>query len=286
MDNGSPYVAMKPVVEGMGMSWVAQRLKLNLKDSKRYGCIGTPLSDSRRKAGDDLHSLRKLPGWLFSVNPFKVRPPHKAQKNRDWRKKFLTPSPAGGSKTSTGCNWRRHPGTHNRLEVTQGRNMKDRNAEWAEKQIAQGRKRLTAFLSPEASEAIDKLAATTGLKYIHIVDRLLVMATPEMLLMGSRAGDQSINRTSQTTDVEALALRQEKTEQRQDELELWQGQLAARQDDTEAKVQNLLRMLEVGDFGTSKAMEGGEGQDGQGKAGAPKESAADILRRTAPFRSK
>ena len=71
--NGEPYVPMKPVVEGMGLTWKAQHEKLQgIKFSKGMAEITIPSA-----GGNQLMSclaLRKLPAWLYSVNPNKVAP--------------------------------------------------------------------------------------------------------------------------------------------------------------------------------------------------------------------
>ena len=69
---GEPYVAMKPVVEGMGLAWEPQFSKLKQrfnsviteivttgKDGKQYNMICLP--------------LKKLFGWLMTISPNKVK---------------------------------------------------------------------------------------------------------------------------------------------------------------------------------------------------------------------
>ncbi|MFZ6732436.1 phage antirepressor N-terminal domain-containing protein [Undibacterium sp. Ji42W] len=71
--DNEPMVAMKPIVENMGLDWGAQQIKLSEKfgsvsaiipstggDGKTYNMICLP--------------LRKLPAWLYSINPSKVKP--------------------------------------------------------------------------------------------------------------------------------------------------------------------------------------------------------------------
>lgn len=68
-----PFVAMKPIVTNMGLSWDTQFRKLSDKfgpvivemtttgaDGKQYGMTCLP--------------LRKLPAWLYSISPNKVKP--------------------------------------------------------------------------------------------------------------------------------------------------------------------------------------------------------------------
>ena len=72
--DGVPYTPMKPIVEGMGLSWSGQFEKLN--ENKARFCIRV----SRiQMLGDDqtrdtvLMPLRKLPGWLMSIHPNRVK---------------------------------------------------------------------------------------------------------------------------------------------------------------------------------------------------------------------
>jgi hypothetical protein len=72
---GEPFVPMKPVVEGMGLTWQGQHEKL--KSSQRFSaCIKEivmqiPGDDQRRKV--TCLPLRKLPGWLMTISPNKVK---------------------------------------------------------------------------------------------------------------------------------------------------------------------------------------------------------------------
>lgn len=70
---GEPHVAMRPIVTGMGLRWEAQTVKLNTHKS-RWGVsiIETPSSGGRQKSL--CMPLRKLPGWLATIHPDKVRP--------------------------------------------------------------------------------------------------------------------------------------------------------------------------------------------------------------------
>lgn len=70
--NGEPYVPMKSVVEGMGLVWAAQFVKIKAKFAKGISEIEIPSS-----GGSQLMTclpLRKLPAWLYSVQPNKVAP--------------------------------------------------------------------------------------------------------------------------------------------------------------------------------------------------------------------
>ncbi|ENB8565702.1 TPA: phage antirepressor N-terminal domain-containing protein [Escherichia coli] len=72
--NGEPYVPMKPVVEGMGMTWQSQHRKLmeRFKTCIIEMMIQLP-GDTQRRLVICL-ALRKLAGWLQTINPNKVKP--------------------------------------------------------------------------------------------------------------------------------------------------------------------------------------------------------------------
>lgn len=90
--NGQPYTPMKPIVDGMGLAWQAQHRKVSANES-RWGVviITTPESnlhhhhDDAGLDGDDEHAgqrramtmlpLRKLPGWLATIDPGRVKSP-------------------------------------------------------------------------------------------------------------------------------------------------------------------------------------------------------------------
>lgn len=70
--NGEPYVPMKPIVEGMGLTWQSQFEKLKQRFSKGITEIVIP-----SKGGEQSMlclSLRKLAGWLHTISPNKVKP--------------------------------------------------------------------------------------------------------------------------------------------------------------------------------------------------------------------
>lgn len=69
---GEPFVPMKPVVEGMGLSWASQTVKLN-SDKARWGVsmIETPSAGGIQPYL--CIPLRKLFGWLNSIHASKVR---------------------------------------------------------------------------------------------------------------------------------------------------------------------------------------------------------------------
>ncbi|HFU4534325.1 TPA: phage antirepressor N-terminal domain-containing protein [Yersinia enterocolitica] len=69
---GVAYVAMRPIVENIGIDWSGQMAKLKNQRDK-FGCrdISTPSKGGMQKML--CIPLRKLNGWLFSINPEKVR---------------------------------------------------------------------------------------------------------------------------------------------------------------------------------------------------------------------
>ena len=70
--NGTEYAAMKPIVEGMGLDWRAQQAKI--RASKRFDDIAIPLQTSGGIQEMVCIPIKKLNGWLFSVNSDKVKP--------------------------------------------------------------------------------------------------------------------------------------------------------------------------------------------------------------------
>ncbi|WP_391485809.1 phage antirepressor N-terminal domain-containing protein [Acinetobacter pittii] len=71
---GQPYVPMRSVVQGMGLDWAAQFTKLKQRFAT---CV---VEITMQILGDDqcrAHTcllLRKLPAWLYSIMPGKVKP--------------------------------------------------------------------------------------------------------------------------------------------------------------------------------------------------------------------
>ncbi|RZI41497.1 hypothetical protein EGT07_18120 [Herbaspirillum sp. HC18] len=73
--NGEPYTPMKPLVDGMGLAWQTQHRKL-ASNSKRWGITEMVMQmpgDTQRRNVSCI-PLRKLPGWLITIHPGKVRP--------------------------------------------------------------------------------------------------------------------------------------------------------------------------------------------------------------------
>jgi hypothetical protein len=68
-----PYVAMRPIVNNMGMDWPTQYVKLTDKFGSTVGEIPTVGEDGKTR-GMVCLPLRKLPAWLYSISPNKVKP--------------------------------------------------------------------------------------------------------------------------------------------------------------------------------------------------------------------
>lgn len=73
MAAGVAYVAMRPIVENLGMSWSTQVRKL-MGTKQKFNCVHMNMVAMDSKLRDVLCiPLKKLNGWLFSINPAKVR---------------------------------------------------------------------------------------------------------------------------------------------------------------------------------------------------------------------
>lgn len=71
--NGQPYTPMKPIVEGMGMAWGAQFIKLKQRFESTISEIEIVANDGKERLMMCL-PVRKLFGWLMTISPNKVRP--------------------------------------------------------------------------------------------------------------------------------------------------------------------------------------------------------------------
>lgn len=71
--NERPFVAMRPIVEGMGMKWQAQQLKLRRRFDSTVTEIVTVADDGKQRRMLCL-PLKQLPAWLHTINPGKVAP--------------------------------------------------------------------------------------------------------------------------------------------------------------------------------------------------------------------
>lgn len=71
--NGEPYTPMKPIVEGMGLAWNGQFEKLN-RNQERWGIRVTRIPSESGEQETLCMPLRKLPGWLMTIHPTRVKP--------------------------------------------------------------------------------------------------------------------------------------------------------------------------------------------------------------------
>ena len=71
--DGQPYVAMRLIVEGMGLSWGGQRDKL-IAETQKFSCTDIRTTGRDGKEYKMLSiPVAKLPLWLASINPNKIR---------------------------------------------------------------------------------------------------------------------------------------------------------------------------------------------------------------------
>jgi len=72
--HGEPFTPMKPIVENMGLGWASQSQKLNAyKDRWTVTNIVTVAQDGKERETLCM-PVRKLPAFLNSINPKKVKP--------------------------------------------------------------------------------------------------------------------------------------------------------------------------------------------------------------------
>lgn len=69
--NGVAYVAMREIVEGIGLDWKGQHKKL-MEQSEKFNCghITTVAKDGKNREMLCI-PIKKLNGWLFGLNPNK-----------------------------------------------------------------------------------------------------------------------------------------------------------------------------------------------------------------------
>ncbi|QNB13420.1 hypothetical protein G5S35_17465 [Paraburkholderia tropica] len=70
--NGQPYTPMKAIVDGMGLAWQPQHRKL-AENGQRWGITEMVMPTLGGRQSMICMPLRKLPGWLMSIEPGKVR---------------------------------------------------------------------------------------------------------------------------------------------------------------------------------------------------------------------
>lgn len=71
--NGQPYTPMKPIVDGMGLDWKSQFVKLKERFNSTMVEITTVANDGKSRLMICL-PVRKLAAWLYSVHANKVKP--------------------------------------------------------------------------------------------------------------------------------------------------------------------------------------------------------------------
>lgn len=68
------YTAIRPLVEAIGLDWASQSVKLS-KNRAKFNCCDIATVGKDGKIRQMLcMPIKKLNGWLFSINPEKVRP--------------------------------------------------------------------------------------------------------------------------------------------------------------------------------------------------------------------
>lgn len=72
-NNGVAYVAMREIVLGIGLDWKVQHRKL-IAQTQKFSCGHMTTTGKDGKKYEMLcMPIKKLNGWLFSINPNKVR---------------------------------------------------------------------------------------------------------------------------------------------------------------------------------------------------------------------
>ena len=79
--DGKPYVAMRPIVDGMGIDWKTQERKLKSRFASTVVIMPTVALDGKQREMLCL-PLDKLTTWLLTINPRKVNPTIRANVER------------------------------------------------------------------------------------------------------------------------------------------------------------------------------------------------------------
>ena len=69
--NGQPFAPMRPIVEGMGMDWASQFVKLKQRFASTVVEITMVANDGKERLMTCL-PVRKLAAWLYSISPNKI----------------------------------------------------------------------------------------------------------------------------------------------------------------------------------------------------------------------
>ncbi|ALD03213.1 hypothetical protein AMQ28_13225 [Acinetobacter sp. TTH0-4] len=70
---GQPYTPMKPIVDGIGLDWASQFVKLKQRFSSTIVEITIVANDGKERLMTCL-PVKKLFGWLMTISPNKVKP--------------------------------------------------------------------------------------------------------------------------------------------------------------------------------------------------------------------
>lgn len=72
-EDGEPFVPMKPICDALGLAWQPQHRKLTSGDRPwGYHHMVIPSAGGEQEMG--CIPIRKLPAWLFSISPSRVKP--------------------------------------------------------------------------------------------------------------------------------------------------------------------------------------------------------------------
>ena len=74
-----PYTPMRPIVENMGLDWSAQAAKFRANKERWTVVIITTVAQDGNEREMLCMPVRKLPSYLNSINPRKVRPELRAK---------------------------------------------------------------------------------------------------------------------------------------------------------------------------------------------------------------
>lgn len=72
--NGQPYAPMKPIVEAMGLDWKSQYRKIASKFKSCMVKMTIQMLGDNQSREVIMMPIRKLPAWLYSVEPNMVKP--------------------------------------------------------------------------------------------------------------------------------------------------------------------------------------------------------------------
>lgn len=72
--NGLPYIPMRPIVEGIGLDWKSQHVKIKQRFESYVVEITIQLLADTQNREHTCLPLNKLFGWLMTISPNKVKP--------------------------------------------------------------------------------------------------------------------------------------------------------------------------------------------------------------------